>query len=423
MSARAVRHCAGSVALWVERLRALETAKASPTEIKAAFDAAWSSPLSDGYGPDGQQLAGDEADGDAALSAAAGHTHYGYGAQPHLRLLLAYSQYQRRRLLVARESAAADATAVDVAAVLASVREARDAALELRAAYLAAADPDAALGRFWLATEAETNGSMEEVRALAEPLLLAAPSAEAATVWLEVAAAPRGGPWDARAMPRRLPPRRGPPRRRCAGVGRPRGVDRLRRAAREPRAATGGGGQVRGAHARAARARSAAGGGRGGGGARVGGGAGREEGGAQPRALRGSKVKRAEQRAAKAAGTGTLGEGGAGGNDEADETEEASGGGGGAALPNAKRPRTDGNGPAEPASGVVERGALAAAPAADATRPPAAAAKPPAMLVPRSLKGKGRSAAAPLPKHAQAIVIGAARGRRNIIPSNRTAPG
>ena len=94
---RAVRHCAGSIGLWVERLRALEAINAAPEEVQAAFESSLGAPLA----ADGDE--GDEGDGDATLCAAAGAAHY--GGSSHVRMLLVYSQYQRRRALAAMAAA------------------------------------------------------------------------------------------------------------------------------------------------------------------------------------------------------------------------------------------------------------------------------------------------------------------------------
>lgn len=102
----------------------------------------------------------DVADGDGpeaiALSAAAGTNSNGY-----LRLLQTYSEAQRRR--VEGETSPAPQ-------LVASIREARDAVLAYRAAYLAEADWQGGLVCFWASVEALTLRSPEEARQLMEPL-------------------------------------------------------------------------------------------------------------------------------------------------------------------------------------------------------------------------------------------------------------
>lgn len=71
-----------------------------------------------------------------------------------MRLLQVYSEYQRRR--VGSEG--------DEAGMVSSVREARDAVLEYRAAYLQEVDWDGGLIRFWAAVEARSLRCISEVR-------------------------------------------------------------------------------------------------------------------------------------------------------------------------------------------------------------------------------------------------------------------
>ena len=95
---RAVRQCGTSIGLWVERLRAIE-ARGTADAVKEGFEAAWGSVP---FTPEAAPGEGDGGEGDAALQAAAGHAYYGGSA--HVRLLLAYSQYQRRRATAAKSS-------------------------------------------------------------------------------------------------------------------------------------------------------------------------------------------------------------------------------------------------------------------------------------------------------------------------------
>ena len=171
-SARAVRNCAGSAALWAERLRALEASGASPDEMQSEFERALSA-----------QLAADDDDDDeaAAAAAAAGGGGGGSPLGGYLRLLHVYSQYQRRR------AAALDAGDADGRA---AVRAARDAVLSYQAAYLPGAEADYALPRFWAAAEAHTLGDIEQARALLEPVVREIGGANA-EIWLELAALER----------------------------------------------------------------------------------------------------------------------------------------------------------------------------------------------------------------------------------------
>ena len=181
---RAVRCCPASTALQVELLRCLEHSQADPPQVQAAFEAGLGAPL----GADGADGGGGvDEEGDAALVAAAGPA--AYGGSGHLRLLFAYSHYQRRRASAARarggEGGEGGVVAADVAA---SVRAARDAVLGYRAAYLLETDPEGALARLWMACEAEVLGDLGQARLVAEQHLLGSPpTSELAAVWAELA--------------------------------------------------------------------------------------------------------------------------------------------------------------------------------------------------------------------------------------------
>ena len=86
-----------------------------------------------------------------------------------------------------------------------SVRAARDLVLAYRAYHLYEADPEATVPRLWMHIEAETLGSIEEARALAEPLLNHPPACELAAIWTELAELERrfGTPERARGVYRR----------------------------------------------------------------------------------------------------------------------------------------------------------------------------------------------------------------------------
>ena len=111
-SRRAVRCCPAAVSLRVERLRALELARAPPTEVREEFEAALGAPLSPAVDAPTADLPEDHAMAAASGSVAAG------AAAGYLRLLYVYSEYQKRR---------AAAEAEPAAALVASVREARRA--------------------------------------------------------------------------------------------------------------------------------------------------------------------------------------------------------------------------------------------------------------------------------------------------------
>ena len=139
-SARAVRHCPASPQLWRERLRALEEGRKAADEVQAEFERALSQPLR----PTTEEGEGGSAEG-------------GGDASGYMLLLHAYSHYQRRRLSGGPAPAPAE--------VVASVRAARDAVLGYQAAYLAEAEPDAALIRLWAAVEARVIGSLPQAHA------------------------------------------------------------------------------------------------------------------------------------------------------------------------------------------------------------------------------------------------------------------
>ena len=145
---------------------------ASHTRCKQSFRPRWGAPL----GADGYAVEGDGGEGDVAAAGAAGAAHF--GGSGHVRLLLVFSQYQRRRVVAAiggvatARGRANGEGGVEVPEQLAmSVREARDAVLSYRAAYLSAADSDFSIVRFWMALEAEVLHSMAQARHVAEPLL------------------------------------------------------------------------------------------------------------------------------------------------------------------------------------------------------------------------------------------------------------
>ena len=149
---RAVQRCPGAVSIRVERLRALEQSGASAVTLKAEFEASLSARLDASL----DAAAGDSAE-DHALVAAAGSLGNGY-----LRLLYIYSEAQCRRM-------SCEAPAPEE--LIASVREARDAVLGYRAAYLAEPDWEGGLIRYWASVEARVLRSIEEARSLMEPLL------------------------------------------------------------------------------------------------------------------------------------------------------------------------------------------------------------------------------------------------------------
>ena len=117
----------------------LEGRKAAD-EVQAEFERALSQPLR----PTTEEGEGGSAEG-------------GGDASGYMLLLHAYSHYQRRRLSGGPAPAPAE--------VVASVRAARDAVLGYQAAYLAEAEPDAALIRLWAAVEARVIGSLPQAHA------------------------------------------------------------------------------------------------------------------------------------------------------------------------------------------------------------------------------------------------------------------